>query len=112
MSKAHEPSDESRRQVETMSGLGLTQANMAAILGIDRNTLMKYYREELDTGVAIANSHVARSLFYNATVGNNVTAQIFWMKTRARWREVDRPEDNDAETPESVEVTISNPDED
>jgi hypothetical protein len=36
--------------------------------------------------VAEANATVSASLFRKAT-GGNVTAQIFWMKTRGHWRE-------------------------
>jgi hypothetical protein len=36
--------------------------------------------------VAEANAMVSGSLFA-AAKGGNVTAQIFWLKTRARWRE-------------------------
>ena len=41
---------------------------------------------ELDLGETKANAQVAGFLFNSAKCGN-VTAQIFWLKTRARWRE-------------------------
>ena len=41
---------------------------------------------ELDLGETKANAQVAGFLF-NAARNGNVTAQIFWLKTRARWRE-------------------------
>jgi hypothetical protein len=41
---------------------------------------------DLDCGVAEANALVAGYLFANAK-GGNVGAQIFWLKTRAHWRE-------------------------
>ncbi len=41
---------------------------------------------KLDMGEAKANAQVAGFLF-NAARNGNVTAQIFWLKTRARWRE-------------------------
>jgi hypothetical protein len=56
------------------------------VVGIDPKTLRKYYREELDLGEAKANAQVAGFLF-NAAKNGNVTAQIFWLKTRAKWRE-------------------------
>ena len=56
------------------------------MVGIDPKTLRKYYREELDLGETKANAQVAGFLF-NAAKNGNVTAQIFWLKTRARWRE-------------------------
>ena len=43
-------------------------------------------QQELDLGETKANAQVAGFLFNSARTGN-VTAQIFWLKTRARWRE-------------------------
>jgi hypothetical protein len=48
--------------------------------------LRKHLREELDRGVAEANAMISGCLFTAAKAGN-ITAQIFWLKTRARWRE-------------------------
>jgi hypothetical protein len=56
------------------------------VVGIDPKTLRKYYRDELNLGETKANAQVAGFLF-NAAKTGNVTAQIFWLKTRARWRE-------------------------
>jgi hypothetical protein len=47
--------------------------------------------------VAEANALVSNSLFA-AAKGGNVTAQIFWLKTRARWRERAAPDDPAAGT--------------
>jgi hypothetical protein len=58
-----------------------------AAYGIDPKTLRKCYREELDLGETKANAQVAGFLFNSAKNGN-VTAQIFWLKTRARWKEM------------------------
>ncbi|WP_156995238.1 hypothetical protein [Elstera litoralis] len=49
-------------------------------------TLTKCFRDELSQGLEKANALVAQSLFQSALAGNN-TAQIFWLKTRAGWRE-------------------------
>jgi hypothetical protein len=56
------------------------------VVGVDPKTLRKHYRDELDLGETKANAQVAGYL-YNAAKGGNVTAQIFWLKTRAKWRE-------------------------
>jgi hypothetical protein len=53
---------------------------------VDPKTLRQHYREELDLGESKANAQVAGFLF-SAAKNGNVTAQIFWLKTRARWRE-------------------------
>jgi hypothetical protein len=84
--RAHQPDPCHRRQVEGMAAYGIPEADIAAILAIDPKTLRKYYRSELDFGSVKANAQVAGFLFNSAKNGN-VTAQIFWLKTRARWRE-------------------------
>lgn len=83
---AHKPTAEQRKTVETMAAYGIPASDIAKVVGIGRSTLDKYYREELDRAETIANAKVAGFLYKNAEAGN-VTAQIFWLKTRARWKE-------------------------
>lgn len=85
---AHEPTEKDREQVLAMAGYGLPQTDIAVVMGISKPTLIKYYREELDKGIIIANSKVIESLFINATKKYNVTAQIFWAKNRCGWVDV------------------------
>lgn len=85
--RAHQPDPSQRRQVEAMAAYGIPEIDIARVVGIDPKTLRKCYREELDLGETKANAQVAGFLFNNAKNGN-VTAQIFWLKTRARWREM------------------------
>src|SRR4029434_8526159 len=73
-------------QVETLAAYGIPETDIAQVVGVDPKTLRKHYREELDLGETKANAQVAGFLF-NAARSGNVTAQIFWLKTRARWRE-------------------------
>ena len=84
--RAHKPDPAQRRQVEAMAAYGIPEIDIAPVLGIDPKTLRKHYRDELDLGETKANAQVAGFLFNSARSGN-VTAQIFWLKTRARWRE-------------------------
>lgn len=84
--RAHRPDPSQRRQVEALAAYGIPEADISGVVGIDPKTLRKYYREELDLGEAKANAQVAGFLF-NAARNGNVTAQIFWLKTRAKWRE-------------------------
>lgn len=80
-----------RKQVRAMAAYGIPHEEIAKVVGCTRPTLRKYFRDELDTASAQANARVAEMLYQQAMKGN-VTAQIFWLKTRARWREVDREE--------------------
>ena len=86
---SHEPTDQQRRQAEAMAGYGIPHLDIARIIGIDRKTLEKHYRRELDTGQAKATAKVAESLYKQATEGNTAAA-IFWMKARANWSEKQR----------------------
>jgi hypothetical protein len=85
--RAHRPDPSQRRQVEAMAAYGIPETDISRVVGIDPKTLRKCYRDELDLGETKANAQVAGFLF-NAAKNGNVTAQIFWLKTRARWREV------------------------
>jgi hypothetical protein len=84
--RAHKPDPAIRRQVEAMAAYGIPEQDIARVVGIDPKTLRKHYRDELDLGETKANAQVAGYLF-NAAKNGNVTAQIFWLKTRAKWRE-------------------------
>ena len=76
-------------QVEAMAGYGLPARDIAIVLGIDAWVLERDYRQELLAGAIKANAKVAESLFRRATGEGRegVTAAIFWLKTRAGWRE-------------------------
>src|SRR5712672_1186492 len=75
-----------REKVRHLAGVGVRQDDIARIIGCAPKTLRKRCRDDLDRGVAEANAIVSGSLFA-AAKGGNVVAQIFWLKTRARWRE-------------------------
>jgi hypothetical protein len=102
---AHMPDPMLRRQVEAMAGYGVTEAQIAGLIGIDTKTLRKHYRNELDHGHVKANVKVAENLFRKATGEGReaVTAAIFWMKARAQWREVSLHQ-HDVATHEPVTV--------
>lgn len=86
----HQPDEMQRRQVEALAGYGVPEADISGMIGIDAKTLRKHYRHELDHGHAKANAKVAENLYRKATGEGReaVTAAIFWLKARARWKEV------------------------
>jgi hypothetical protein len=83
------PSDEQRRSVLSMTGYGIKHEDIATMLRIDKKTLYRHFRRELDTGMTEANVRVAQALYGNATKNMNVTAQIWWTKTRMGWKAPD-----------------------
>ena len=103
----HEPSKESRQLVQLHATIGTRQDIIAGVLGIDKKTLIKYYREELDYAMARANATVGGALFNKATKGDTA-AMIFWMKTRAGWREkheIDHTSSDGSMTPQPLDLT-------
>ena len=90
--KKHTPKDLTRQHVKEMTAKGATQPMVAEVLGIEEKCLRRHYRDELDGGVVQADMAVAGNLFRIATSEGPgaVTAAIFWLKTRAGWREADR----------------------
>ncbi len=87
------PTDEERLQVESLSGVGLPQDQIAVLIrdGIHLNTLLKYFQKELKAGKAKANSKIGSTLFAKAMNGDT-TAAIFWAKTQMRWAETVKQE--------------------
>ena len=84
----HKPTDENRKKVEQLAGVGLPQRDIAVLIddGIDVNTLAKYYRRELDLGSAKASAKVGNALFTKCMDGDT-TSLIFWAKTRMGWKD-------------------------
>ena len=91
MTVKHEPTPETRLQVKTLASVGTPQDQIAIVIGITKNTLLKYYRKELDTAMTMANAKVAQSLFQQANAGNTAAA-IFWLKCRAGWVDTQKVE--------------------
>lgn len=82
--------------MEELASHGLTEAQIAAALGIAPGTLIEKKKEYSDfanaikAGQARGIAKVANALFQQAMDGNT-TAQIFYLKARAKWS--DKPEE-------------------
>lgn len=90
----YEPDEKTRKYVESMSAAGITQEDIATVVGISVDTLVKYYRDELDAALIKANAKVGQSLYMQAVGGPESrweqavpAAAIFWLKTKGRWKE-------------------------
>jgi len=90
---AFEPTDAERKQVQSLSGVGLPIEQIAVLVrdGIDTDTLRKHFAAELVSGKATANEQVGQTLFQKA-IGGDTTAMIWWSKTQMRWSEVQKHE--------------------
>ena len=105
----HRPTDEQRRTVKAMVGYGVVQTDIAAVLGIDPKTLRLHYKREIAIAAIEANAAVAQSLFNNATKHMNVSAQIWWTKTRMGWKETVRIGGEDGGSPVVFQVLTGVP---
>ena len=110
--KAHEPTDETRRLVESSSGLGLPHEQIGILVGIDDKTLRKYYRHELDMGKAKANGQIAKTL-YSKAISGDTTSLIWWTKAQMRWSETVKNEltGADGEPLQGIQVSFVKPNE-
>lgn len=95
-----QPTDEDRALVEQLAAFGIPVESMTLFVkdkagkSISEKTLRKHFAKELDQGELKANVKVAQTLFKKAISGDT-TSMIFWLKTRARWKE----------SPQQVELT-------
>ena len=70
------------------SAYGILQADIARMVDLrSPKTLRKYFPQELAHGAIEDNAQVGQTLFKMATSGDEPAATIFWLKTRAGWRE-------------------------
>lgn len=85
----------SLKQVEALAAQGLTRKQIAEALGISPATVYDRQRKDEDFKAAIKRGKakgivkVSNALFQQAIKGN-ITAQIFYLKTQAGWKEKDR----------------------
>ena len=82
---------EQRDLVKELAGLGVRQADICRFVQFEGGpvgltTLKAHFDDELALGHIEASAKVAHSLFQLA-IGGNVSACIFWLKTRMGWRE-------------------------
>lgn len=81
-----------KNQVEALSGYGINHDEISYLIGVDKKTLYKYYREELNIGKAKANAKVGQSLYNKCTVDKDTSSIIWWTKTQMGFSEVQKVE--------------------
>ena len=104
--KEHIPTEESRKLVRSLAAVGTRYVDIAHKLEITDDTLRKHYKAELEDGRIDANAQIANTLFQQAKKGN-MTAAIFWLKTRAGWKETNVTELAAGEGAEIKGINIS-----
>jgi alpha-glucuronidase len=88
-----ELTEEDIQKIESLAAKGLVQTEIAEALGICYDTFLQKKREypqmidAIKKGRAKGIAAVSNALFNNAVQGNNVAAQIFYLKARAQWKD-------------------------
>mgnify|MGYP005994034113 FL=1 len=107
---AHEPTDKNKTIVNSLASYGIPHEDIARKLNISADTLVKYYKKELDDGRIDANAEVAKTLMQQIRKGNTL-ASIFYLKTRAGWKETSKHEiTGDNGKPVKINVTFKKKD--
>lgn len=101
MGALHVPTDETRAQVFALTSFGVPQDEIAQFVGVSDDTLRKHYAQEIARAATDRNAEVAAFLFRSAngstlkegaSYSDCLKASMFWLKTRARWRETNNLE--------------------
>lgn len=71
------PTPEHRRIVESTSGVGLPYNEIAALIGIDEETLVRHYALEIEIGQAKANAQIAKTIYNKAQEGDATSLKIW-----------------------------------
>ena len=82
--KPHVPTLESRAVAQSSSGLGMTQGQIATLIGIGTPCLLKHYGVELALGKSLVYNSVASALYKKAMEGDTV-ALIWLSKAQLKW---------------------------
>ena len=87
------PTENERRQVEALSGYGLSQENISALIrdGISLDTLREHFKKELLSGKAKANAQVTKSIFQKVLAGDS-SMMRYWAGTQLGWCETQHHE--------------------
>src|SRR5258706_9162878 len=87
----HKPTEEQRTKVQQLAACGVSHEKIAQIMGFrSPKTLRAHYRKVLDVAATEANATVAAALYSNAVNLKVTQAQMFWLRSRAGWK--DRPD--------------------
>jgi hypothetical protein len=73
-------------KIKYYARIGTRTDVIAVLCDIDVPNLHERYGTILQTAVQEANGHVGNAL-YTKAINGDTQAQIFWMKTRAKWKE-------------------------
>jgi predicted transcriptional regulator len=77
------PTPEHRRIVESTSGIGLPYNEIAALIGVDEQTLHEHYSKEMELGQAKANGQIAKAI-YNKALDGDAASMKLWTENQTK----------------------------
>jgi DNA-binding XRE family transcriptional regulator len=86
--------DKTLKQVYEMAKIGLTQAQIAKVMGRSRRSFQYDIEKDpalknaYDEGAAAGVDEISQTAFAMAKSGKVPAMTMFWLKCRARWKEV------------------------
>lgn len=80
--------EEQAKRIERLAIIGCNDNHIAAIEEMSEAQLQKMYAKELANGRAKGIGAVSQTLYQMALSGKNPAATFFYLKCRAKWREV------------------------
>ena len=87
----HQKTEQTSRMVQEAAGYGMIHEHIADMIGIDSDTLRKWYKEELAEGKAKARMTIGKTIFQKAERGDTAML-IFWAKCQMKWQETQKIE--------------------
>jgi len=89
--KKYIPTDADKQLVMQMAAVGIAQEQIAAVIGLSVDTMVKHYKHEIETSKSKAIAKIGGTLYNKALKGDN-TCMIFYLKTQGGWRETSHHE--------------------
>lgn len=80
------PRPEVAESIGILTSGGIPTNSIARVLNISKDTLYRFYREELDEGRHQANSKVVSTIYQAAVAGENWACSL-WVARRMGWKE-------------------------
>ena len=99
----HKPTEITLKRARLLAGYRVPKEQIALIIGVNTDTLEKYYGDEMRKGIANTNRRVVKALLQNALNGDT-TAQIWWTKAQLGWSERKDDKDKDETIARLLEI--------
>lgn len=94
--KPYRFTDKQRREVKRLVLAGFTNKSIAAIIGIDKDTFVKHFKEEIHAAREKMTGKIVDAVLKKALAGDLASAK-FWLKTRGigDWQEEEQRRGDD-----------------